>query len=181
MRLFTAIDIPDQVRDRLQRYLTKMKPLARIHWSPVENLHITTKFIGEWPEARLAEISSALAQVAVPRGLQIAIRGTGWFPNEHRPRVLWAGVEAISDDGPAVLRELARRTDETVAALGVPVEDRPYSPHLTLARVREHSSLDALKAALAREPAEFGVFDVAGFSLYLSAAGKYTRLERFPS
>jgi 2'-5' RNA ligase len=53
MRLFTAIDLPAEVLDPLREFLARLRPLAKLHWSPVENLHITTKFIGEWPEARI--------------------------------------------------------------------------------------------------------------------------------
>ena len=60
MRLFTAIDISAEVRQNLKNFVAKLKPMAKISWSPVDNLHITTKFIGEWPEARLEEMKRAL-------------------------------------------------------------------------------------------------------------------------
>src|SRR5713101_8443752 len=64
MRLFTAIDIPEEVRAALRSLLARLRPLANLRWSPVENMHITIKFIGEWPEARLGEIQEALRKVA---------------------------------------------------------------------------------------------------------------------
>lgn len=174
MRLFAAIDLPEEVRNHLRSLLDRLKPLARINWSPVENLHITAKFIGEWPEARLDEMKRALA--AIPRGgaIEISIRGLGWFPNDRRPRVLWAGVE-----GGESLTKLARTTEQAVAALGVPVENRIFSPHLTLARIREAVPLDALRSALANTTTDFGSFRATDFFLYLSAGGKYTRLAAF--
>ncbi len=174
MRLFTAIDIAADVRERLRLFVAGLKPLAKITWSPVDNLHITTKFIGEWPEARLAEVKSALS-AAKADPMEIAIRSTGWFPNDRRPRVFWAGVEA-----PESLAQLAHRTEAALATIGVPVEDRPYSPHLTLARIRESVNLGPLRAALEKAPMDFGSFRATEFFLYLSAAGKYTKLERFP-
>ena len=60
MRLFTALDLPPEVLGRLDHLLRRLKPAARISWSPPENLHVTTKFIGEWPESRLAELKAAL-------------------------------------------------------------------------------------------------------------------------
>ena len=155
MRLFTAIDIPDEVRDRLRELVARWKPLARIHWSSAANLHITTKFIGEWPEGRLEEIKNALHAMAPLGAFDISVRGLGWFPNPQRPRVLWAGVEA----GDALGR-LAHATETAVAALGVPVEERADSPHLTLARIRETIPLDTLRTAVshARGAADFGTF-----------------------
>ncbi|HEV2199377.1 MAG TPA: RNA 2',3'-cyclic phosphodiesterase [Bryobacteraceae bacterium] len=174
MRLFTAIDLPEEVRDHLRSLVDRLKPLVRINWSPVANLHITTKFIGEWPENRLDEMKQALAAMPGGGAFEISVRGLGWFPNERRPRVFWAGVESGES-----LTKLARTTEQAVAALGVPVEGRIFSPHLTLARIREPAPLDAVRSALAKTAADFGSFRATEFFLYLSAGGKYTRLAAF--
>jgi 2'-5' RNA ligase len=178
MRLFTAIDIPDEVRARLRSLLDRLRPLAHMRWSPVENLHVTTKFIGEWPEPRLNEVEGALASLP-PHGLvEIAVQGLGWFPNPQRPRVFWAGVK-----GGESLEAVATDTESALAAIGVPVENREFRPHLTLARTREgvsKDSLNALRGAIASlESDDFGSFRAAAHALYLSAGGKYTRLRQF--
>src|SRR5580700_8022094 len=129
MRLFVAIDIPAAVIENLQALLDRLKPLAKLAWSPVNNLHITTKFIGEWPEARLDEMKTALRGVVQTGPINLAVRGVGWFPNPRRPQVFWAGVDAGEP-----LAALARATEQAVLRLGVPAETREYSPHLTLAR-----------------------------------------------
>ena len=179
MRLFTAIDIPEDVMEGLRSLLRRLIPLAKLSWSRVENLHITTKFIGEWPQERLEEMKRALAATPPSGPIEIAVRGLGWFPNERRPRVFWAGIE-----GGEALRSLAQATEQAAAQLGVPVEKRAYSPHLTLARVREAVPLDALRQALQALPSEcgfdFGTFRASSFFLYLSANGRYTQLARFP-
>jgi 2'-5' RNA ligase len=174
MRLFTAIDLPEQVVQSLSDFLDRMRPLARIRWSPVANLHITTKFIGEWPEAKLTDMKRALSNVkAAP--CEIAIRGLGWFPHQKRPRVFWAGV-----DGGEPLRTLAHATEQAVAKLGVAVEKREFSPHLTLARIETPSGLDGLqREATANAERDFGRFHASSFYLYLSAAGRYTKLADF--
>ncbi len=175
MRLFTAIDISAEVREELASLLNRLRPLAKLKWSPVENMHITTKFIGEWPEPRLAEIERALATVEVPEAIGVDVRGLGWLPNPNRPRVFWAGVHSGEP-----LSALADATEQAVAPLGVPLDDRPYSPHLTLARVKDPIGLDALRRAVAGvESQSFGSFQVKTFALYLSAGGKYTRLAEF--
>ena len=179
MRLFTAIDIPDDLTEALRSFVNQLRPTAKIGWSPIENLHVTTKFIGDWREQRLDELKNVLASVPVNRAIEITVKGLGWFPNPRHPRVFWAGIEAGEP-----LRDLARATEHALAQLGVPVEKRAYSPHLTLARIREAVSLDLLQQTLQSFPAgcgfDFGSFKATQFFLYLSAGGKYTQLAGFP-
>ena len=173
MRLFTAIDLPAEMVEKLTVFLARLRPLAKLRWTEIENLHITTKFIGEWPEARLDEVKTALRDVARTEAIAISVRGIGWYPDLRRPHVFWAGV-----DGGEPLQRLARATEEAVATLGVPAELRVYSPHLTLARVRYAVPLDDLIKA-AGDP-DFGTFQVSSFFLYLSSNGKYSKLAEFP-
>jgi 2'-5' RNA ligase len=193
MRLFTAIEISAEVKNNLGALLDRLRPTAKLtkltkprtlSWTRVDNLHITTKFIGEWPESRLEEMERALASVGSPGAVHVGISGLGWFPNARDPRVLWAGVKAGEE-----LRQLAHATEAVVHAIGVAKEDREYSPHLTLARIRArvpaytrdtHDAVDTLRRAIdSLESTEFGSFVASGFHLYLSAAGKYTRLAQF--
>jgi 2'-5' RNA ligase len=180
MRLFAGIDLPTEVRERVAALLSGLRPYARLNWSPAENLHITTKFIGEWPEPRLDAMVAALRSLPPRPPIGIALRGLGWFPNVHAPKIFWVGVEA--DGG---LAELARHTDETVARLGVPLERRPFSPHLTLARIREKVPLARLQEAVAALAAEdFGEFTAGSFHLFLSktapSGSVYSKLAEFP-
>ena len=80
-----AIDIPGEVQNNLRTLLDRLRPTAKLSWSTVEKLHITTKFIGEWPEERLDEMKAALRKVNVPAKLSIAVRELGWFPNGRSP------------------------------------------------------------------------------------------------
>jgi 2'-5' RNA ligase len=146
--------------------------LAKLRWSAVENLHITTKFIGEWPEARIDEMKAALRGVN-SQPITISVSGVGWYPDVRRPRVFWAGVVAGEP-----LAMMARATEQAVAKLGVAVEPRAYSPHLTLARVKEPVPLDDLRSVLGSP--DFGSFQASCFFLYLSANGKYSKLAEFP-
>ena len=173
MRLFTAIDLPPKMLEKLERFLGRLRPLAKLRWTAVENLHITTKFIGEWPEARLDEMKTALRGVTQTGPIDVSVRGIGWFPNQRRPQVFWAGVDAGEP-----LAALARATEEAVLKLGVPAETREYSPHLTLARIKNLVKVDAIISA-AGNP-DFGSFQPSSFFLYLSSNGKYSKLEEFP-
>jgi RNA 2',3'-cyclic 3'-phosphodiesterase len=179
MRLFIGLDLPSDVTANLRELLACLRPTARIGWSPPENLHITTKFIGDWPEARLGELRAALA--AMPAGGPIAVRigGLGFFPNARAPRIFWCGIDAPG------LAGLAAATDGATAALGIARETRPFSPHLTLARIKDRVNLEALQRAVAGLPStEFGGFEARSFFLYLSqlrpTGSVYTKLAEFP-
>jgi 2'-5' RNA ligase len=118
MRLFVGLDIPPEVKDNLARFIDSLRPEASLRWSTSSNLHITTKFIGEWRADRLEEMKTALATVQ-GESFSIAIRGLGWYPNPHSPRVFWAAVRADSS-----LPTLAKATEEAVATIGVEKEKR---------------------------------------------------------
>ena len=167
MRLFTAIEIPPDVKDALSALLDRLRPLAKLNWIPLEKLHITTKFIGEWPdkpEARLDELKRALASVRTPAPVDIVIRGLG-----RLPRVLYASVEPNE-----ALTALAAATERAVGGLVADrAEDREYRPHITLARSRQRVP------RIDFEVSTIGSFRASSFALYLSAGGKYTKLQEF--
>ena len=170
MRLFTAIDIPADVRTRLTDLLDQLRPLAELQWSKPEKLHITATFIGEWPEGRLTELMAVLSEVKSDP-IPIAIEGLGWM----NPRVLAAGIVA-----PPALASLARATRDALASIGVALEDREYHPHLTLARRKHRRPTPLLGQAIARlQSSEFGTFSATGFALFLSHGGKYTQLREY--
>jgi 2'-5' RNA ligase len=180
MRLFAGIDVPYEMRRNLELLVQLLRPKAAIQWSPLDNLHITTKFIGEWPEERLGEVKEALEAVRRPGPVRIAIRGLGWFPNPHQPRVFFAGIAA----GPE-LAALARDTEEACETLGIAREQREFHPHLTLARIRRPEPLIELKRTIAGLPStDFGAYTAEAFHLYKSelrpGGSIYTKLASYP-
>ncbi|HLK68811.1 MAG TPA: RNA 2',3'-cyclic phosphodiesterase [Bryobacteraceae bacterium] len=179
MRLFTALDLPAVVVGNLEDLLAKLRPAARIQWSPPSNLHVTTKFIGEWPEARLGELTRALEGLESRAVIQVRIHQLGFYPNPHSPRVFHCGVDAPG------LEQLAKDTDGATARLGIESEKRAYSPHLTLARIKEKGNLQTLREAIAALPSrDFGSFSATHFFLYQStrrpSGSVYTKLAEFP-
>ncbi len=180
MRLFIGLDLPAGAVQSLQALLDRLRPTARINWSPAANLHITTKFIGEWPEERLPELSAALGAIPGRSPIEVHIHRLGFFPNPHSPRVFWCGIEASG------LGELAADTDHATTSVGIPAETRPFSPHLTLARIKEQRvDLQPLREAIAALPSlDLGRFTANSFYLYrsqLSPSGSvYTKLAAFP-
>src|SRR5258708_3018378 len=182
MRLFTGLDLPEDVVAKLEVLVRRLAP-SPLAWSPPSILHVTTKFIGEWPEARLDELKAVLAGVPGRDPIPVAIRRVGFFPNPHSPRIFWCGVEA------AGLAALALDTDSATAAVGIGREERAFSPHLTLARIKDvqtaRPALQSLREAIAGlESMDFGSFVAHSFFLYQSvrkAGGSvYTKLAEFP-
>jgi 2'-5' RNA ligase len=180
MRLFVAMDIPEDVCSAISTLVSKLRPTSRnARWVRIEGLHVTLKFIGETSAEKSAEINTALAVIPSRVPFPINFRGLGFFPNDRRPRVLWAGIAA----GPE-LTALAAAIDTALASLGIPREQRAFSPHLTLARFDTPRGLDALHTAIEKAgPLDFGGATASEFHLYQSvlkpAGAEYTRLATF--
>jgi 2'-5' RNA ligase len=184
MRLFVGIDLPGAVERKLSDVVSQLAATVGkggIRWSRPENLHITTKFVGEWPEERLDGMKTALRGLMGRGAINIKLAGLGWFPNPHQPRIFWVGVQAGQELG-----LLAKATDDAAAAIGVPKEDKEFRPHLTLARLNGATREDivALRQGVAAiDDLEFGSFCADAFYLYLSKTGGngsvYTKLESF--
>jgi len=192
MRIFIALDLDDAIRERIDRFIDGVRgfvPDAR--WVLPQSLHITLKFIGEKPAAIVDDIKRALAGVELAR-FDLSLKGYGFFPTAKSARVFWLGIES----GPQLL-ELAKTVDRVTSALGIPKEDRVFSPHLTLARGggnsaapgwrkgdRPNPNFQFLQEKLSRLPApEFGTMTAREFFLYQSqlmrGGSRYTKLERF--
>jgi RNA 2',3'-cyclic 3'-phosphodiesterase len=180
MRLFCGIDLPEDVRERLERLLMHLRPAAHLKWVTVYNLHLTLKFIGEWPEEKLATLETALRSVQKRPAISLDVRGLGWYPNPRNPRVFWAAVE-----GGDALPSLAHDIEAALAPLGIAKETRTFTAHLTLARIKEPAPLEALRNAVTQMgAADFGSFLVDRFYLFRSQPGSagsiYTKLSEFP-
>lgn len=178
MRLFVALDIPAEIRKRMAEYTERVRQYApEARWARVEGLHVTLKFLGEVGEAKLPSIKAAL-NVLKASSLDVAFRGIGFFPTARSARVFWIGVQA-SD----ALPQLAGAIDEKLEEQGFAREQRPYSPHLTLARAGTPGSLLGLAPLLEHEASpQFGTMTAQEFFLFQSHLGKggskYTKLER---
>lgn len=180
MRLFVAMDIPEEVRSAIGALAAKLRiacPNAR--WTRIEGLHVTLKFIGETSVEKIEMIKAALADIPSRAPISINFHGLGFFPNERRPRVLWAGIE-----GGTQLAELAAAVETALHPLGIAREEREFSPHLTLARFDAPRGLNTLHAAIEKAgAAEFGGTTAKEFYLYQSVlkrgGAEYTRLATF--
>ena len=180
MRLFVALDIPEDVRAAVAAFVEKLRPLCRAaHWVRIENAHVTLKFIGEVSLGKFEEIKKALTHIRLDAPIYMIFRGTGFFPSQRRPRVFWAGIEAGSE-----LAALAGTVEATLENLGIEKEERAFSPHLTLARMESPKNLQALRQAIAAaDSLDFGSDIASEFYLYQSvlkrSGAEYTRLATY--
>jgi RNA 2',3'-cyclic 3'-phosphodiesterase len=181
MRLFVALDLPDEVGEAVREVIAALKPLHKgARWVRPEGMHVTLKFIGHVPDEKLQPIRGALANVHSHAAVEIAFRGVGFFPNERRPRVVWCGVEASEN-----LALLAASTERALEPLGIVAEKRGYTPHLTLARFKDSSGSDKLvRAAAEWKSREFGTARETAFHLYQSllkpSGAEYRKIATFP-
>jgi RNA 2',3'-cyclic 3'-phosphodiesterase len=181
VRLFVALEIPAAVRDNLATLIKELRnaePKAR--WVRAENLHVTLKFLGETLSEKLEEIRNALSAVHSEQLVELDFRGLGFFPNERRPRVLWAGMDASPN-----VPSLAASVDQALEKLGFSREDRPFTPHLTLARFSSPRITEKLRPAIQQNMArESGRVRTNEFHLLESklkpSGAEYTRLASFP-
>jgi len=183
VRSFIAILLSDDVRAAVAVEIARLRPLGpRVSWVSPPNLHLTLKFLGELPADALAEVREGLAEaVAGAAPFSLHFGGLGAFPDLTRPRVLWVGV----DEGSRAAQALQSHVEAALTRRGFPREERPFSPHLTIGRVRDPRRLVELQQAMTRDARlEFGQFEVRGLSLMrsdLSPAGaRYTGLAAFP-
>jgi 2'-5' RNA ligase len=175
IRLFVALDFPADVRERLAG-LGGGVPGAR--WNEPASLHLTLRFIGEVPDDTAADIDAALAGIEAP-GFDLVLDGVGMYGSNRHARVLWAGVERSEP-----LAHLQGKVESALVRCGLAAEERKFSPHVTLARLR-----DAPKERVGRFLEERGLFRagpmrIDHFTLYRSLLGKggavYEALREYP-
>jgi len=192
MRIFVALDLDQAIRERIQKFVEQIHTAAPdARWISEESLHVTLKFIGERADTAISQIEAALRSIQA-EPFQVSFSGTGFFPTPRAARVFWIGIEAQD-----ALARLAKTIDAALAKLGIPQEDRAFSPHLTLARTRGGSGAPGrhkeekpnrqfakLQEFLATHAApDFGTMTAREFFLYrsqLSSKGsQYTKIARF--
>ena len=137
-RLFIAVPLPDDAAAAVRSIVdgVRAEPLpagARdVRWVRLDGLHLTLRFLGPTPDDRLDQAAAAVQAVAeaATGPIPIELGGAGTFPPEGRPRALWLGIV----DGAEALGDLAAKLDAELTAAGWPADQRPFRPHLTLAR-----------------------------------------------
>lgn len=131
-RLFVAIDLSEGAKEAIRVLRT---PLPGAKWVAVDQLHVTLRFIGDADEVLFYKIRDTLTGISVPT-FSLTLRGVGYFPPKRDPRVLWVGIER--NENLLVLRNLV---EKALFACGLEPEGRSFSPHITIARLKEVSTV----------------------------------------
>ncbi len=141
IRSFIAIELPPEIKLTLAQLQNRLKSGSRapVKWVDPESMHLTLKFLGNINTELTGRIAAVLEEAC--RGMHpfsVEISGLGVFPNARRVRVVWVGMTGETES----LGQLQKRIDAALAPLGFKAEARPFTPHLTLARVREQATPD---------------------------------------
>jgi len=156
LRSFIAVEIPADIHRAIMRSMASMQralPKPLIRWVESQNIHLTLKFLGDVSPVNLDQLADALkVELASHASFNISVGGLGAFPNSHRPRIIWVGLEA-----PIALTTLQRTVDTIAARMGYVPEEHPFSPHLTIGRVGQGvTSADLLRIQAAFDATTVG-------------------------
>lgn len=179
MRCFLALDLPPPVRNYLAKTARSSLRAGQVKWVPVDQLHVTLLFAGDVPDATVEALRAAVESVEL-QPMRFALAGLGRFPERGQPRVIWAGLTGDTEE----LAALSARLAAMAAAARVEPDKRPFTPHVTLGRVKSpfgaYAIVDELAAVgptLREKP-----FDATALTLYASeltpAGAIYTPLLR---
>ena len=182
VRSFISIDLEDQqILSRIASILLSLQSLGG-DLKPVEreNIHLTLKFLGNVSAPRLGEVKSSLQQV-IFSGFTAEVKGAGAFPNLNHMNVVWVGV----NEGWSQVEQIYEQVEKLLSGIGFQREHRPFSPHITIARVRSGRKRDEVASFLQRLTEEsFGTITVDKIRLkqsILSSSGpKYSTLLEIP-
>ena len=175
IRSFICVSIPSQVRHSVADVQQELRAVCRdVKWVRPESMHITLKFLGDVEQDRIQALKLSLERaVSSSSPFLMSLDGLGRFPKSGRARVIWAGIR----QGAVILKTLAQSVDEACVSLGFEREKRPFSPHLTLGRVRRGALIDA-ERCLQNNDFTSGSFEVREMQLMksdlLPSGARYT-------
>ncbi|MGB7874529.1 MAG: RNA 2',3'-cyclic phosphodiesterase [Anaerolineales bacterium] len=187
LRAFIAVEIPPEIHQAIEKKTASIRATLNkslVRWVPTGNVHLTLKFLGDVSPANLEMLAQMLnLEVSQHQVFEMEFGGLGAFPNLRRPSVIWIGIQA-----PAGLAALQHGIEAAAATLGYPAEKRPFSPHLTVGRVKQKvGSADMQKIRTALEETQVGSLGTARvtavhlFKSDLKPTGAvYTRLNSAP-
>jgi 2'-5' RNA ligase len=181
MRLFFSVPLPGEAQDRAAAALAEMRRAApALSWTRPDQLHFTLAFLGEQDDDALERLVAAAEATRVLPAFDATLSGAGAFPNPRRPRVLWLGV----GEGAPQLEAVAEKLQAALRPAGFELEERPFRPHLTVARVKPGAERGAQRALDLAPKGEVARFPVGELHLVRSHLGKggarHETLRTFP-
>ena len=185
MRAFIAIDLPIEIKKALLKTQQKLKTESlKASWVKPENLHLTLKFLGEISFEQLNEIKQIIRDITKSTsGFKIKLESLGAFPNLHAAQIIWI----VTKQPPLELKQIAQQLETRISETGIPQEQRAFSAHITIARIKNQLNSSDLKKTLDKvgsdvEKAnwEFDCKEITLFESTLSSEGPtYTALDQF--
>ena len=187
LRTFIAVEIPPEIHQAIEKKTAPIQATLNkslVRWVPTNNIHLTLKFLGDVSPTNLEMLAQMLnVEVAQHQAFEMAFGGLGAFPNPRRPRVIWIGIQA-----PAGLEALQHGIEAAAATLGYPAEQRSFSPHLTVGRVKQKvgsAGMQKIRAVLEETKiGSLGTTQVTAVHLFKSdlkpTGAEYTRLFSAP-
>ncbi len=182
VRSFIAIELPPEVKQKMGELEASIRRQRQfnVKWVEPESIHLTLKFLGNVSSGMISQLTDAMRVAAIGTApFRLEVAGTGVFPNLQRVRVVWVAVKGDVD----VLGRLQQELDKGLEALGFPRENREFSPHLTIGRVRDEAGpteRQALGKLITATEFAGGAFNVDGYSLMRSVLSRqgaiYSRL-----
>ncbi|MFC2006640.1 RNA 2',3'-cyclic phosphodiesterase [Chloroflexota bacterium] len=180
MRSFVAIELPDELKLKLDKLMAQLESERQpwVKWVRASGIHLTLKFLGDIITGQTGEITRAIEEATQGFSpFQLDVKALGVFPNWQRAQVAWVGIggELIK------LSQLQQRLDSNLANCGFAPESRPFSPHLTIARIRNHATLSEWQKfgkLIADTKFEAGSFKVNAVSLMRSQLTKERAIYR---
>ena len=185
IRTFLAFELNTAIQESLSRFQKQCQSfLPPINWVKPQSIHLTVKFLGDVNHDQLEPLRRAVESVAqrsLPFGLQV--KGIGGFPHLRMPRVLWAGISGQVEQ----LQNVVSLVEDVLVPIGFQPESKPFQPHLTLARIKQHSrevGVALAKSEIFEEPPFFGDLPVDRLCLFKSelkpTGAVYQRLWEVP-
>lgn len=183
MRAFIAIALPPECRAAIARAVSQLRASGvRASWTTERNLHLTLKFLGEIAAGRIDELAARMEEGArnIPP-FSFGLAEAGAFPSFRAPRVLWIGIREPLE----LAGKLHQNMENALAGAGIPRDDRPFHPHVTVARIKGRVAPDwGETVASALSATSFGAVFATSYGLYesrLSASGAtYTMIREVP-
>lgn len=186
MRAFIAVDIDTKVRALLDEIVSRLKKgvlftSAMPNWVAIENIHLTLKFLGEITDSDLKLISETLNNIASDLSpINISVEKLGVFPNKKTPKVLWIGI----NKGKKEIMALQQRVESALANLGFEPDEREFTAHLTLARIKSlrgtTAMMDVVTSHMNMSAGECAINEITVYQSVLQKSGPiYTPIEKF--
>ncbi|MBN1293228.1 MAG: RNA 2',3'-cyclic phosphodiesterase [Candidatus Latescibacteria bacterium] len=169
MRTFIAIEMPEEIRQKVGDYIDSISGMVdNIKWVAPENLHFTIKFIGEVNKSDLRELMGCIETTASEfTPFSMGLYGLGFFPSEIKPRVVWIGADGGADH----LLEVFQTLENCLEKVGYDRDSRTFSPHLTIGRAKKDKNVVVPEGLPEFEPVRFEISSIALIKSTLTPQG----------